>query len=408
MPEAALRDQSDVLSIEARLCGWMVETVLPFWSEKGINPRTGLSFERFNADGTPDLAAPQRVRVQFRQVYVLSYAQVLGWLPKGGEMAARLWDQTMKTFWRGDENGFVHILSADGQIADGRCDSYDHAFAMLSLTWLARATGEQRYFDQINRLLRFVDRQLADRNGHLRESRPDRMPRRQNPQMHWFEAMLALHESVGHPEGLRRAARFRDFFETQLFDKASGTLGEYFTESWQPVEGLDGTIVEPGHMAEWTWLLRMHERRAGLHPSALASALLDKALLSADPETGLLVDETDRALKPLRATRRSWLQTELAKAWLAEAEIGRAGAGDEARQALHALERHYLGTPFTAGWVDQLDEACQPVPGFVPTSTLYHIIVAIAEADRILGEGRSRPDLAKWDANPLFRQGAAE
>ncbi len=85
-----------------------------------------------------------------------------------------------------------------------------------------------------------------------------------------------------------------------------------------------------------------------------------------------------------RGTRRAWLQTELAKAWIAEAEGGRPGARDQALGALANLDRHFLRKPFREGWIDQLDEAGRPIPGPVPASTLYHIQVAIVEAHRVL------------------------
>src|SRR3712207_7919041 len=54
-----------------------------------------------------------------------------------------------------------------------------------------------------------------------------------------------------------------------------------------------------------------------------------------------------------RGTRRCWPQTELAKAWIAEAEAGSSQAAGKAREALSALAEHYLDRPFQGGWIDQ-------------------------------------------------------
>jgi mannose-6-phosphate isomerase len=332
----------------------------------------------------PDQAAPLRVRVQFRQIYCFAHAAVLGWYSQGAELAFQSWEATRKHFWDAENGGFRHILAADGSVVDGRRDSYDHAFAVLALSWLARATGEPAVRKALDELLAYVDVRLMDANGILLEGEPHRLPRRQNPQMHWFEAMLALQEAAGHPSAPERASRYRRFFETILFDRATGTLGEYFTEDWRFAPGPEGESVEPGHQAEWTWLLRSHERLAGLPRSEEASILLKTAIAASDPKLGLLVDETDRQLNVRKGTRRSWLQTELAKAWIAEAEVGRPGAHEQAIAALENLDRHYLRKPFVEGWVDQLDEAGLPIAGPVPASTLYHIQVAIIEADRVL------------------------
>ncbi len=372
-------------TIVSLLKHWLRDDVLPFWASAGRDARSGLFLERFIADRKPDLVAPLRVRVQFRQIYCLSHAAVLGWFPQGAEIALSAWEATCKHFWNAkDGGGFFHILSADGSFSDSRRDSYDHAFAILALSWLARATGERRLLDRLDELLAYIDARLTDADGILLEGDPHRLPRRQNPQMHWFEAMLAMHDALGHPQALERAARYRHFFETVLFDRSTGTLGEYFTQDFKPVPGEVGASVEPGHQAEWTWLLRSHERLAGRPASCEAAILLDAALATADPALGLLVDEADRANRVRRSTRRSWLQTELAKAWIAEAETGRPGAREQALVALSNLDRYFLHKPFNAGWIDQLDEAGRSIPGPVPASTLYHIQVAIMEADRVL------------------------
>jgi mannose-6-phosphate isomerase len=102
-----------------------------------------------------------------------------------------------------------------------------------------------------------------------------------------------------------------------------------------------------------------------------------------DPRTGLLVDEATRDGTIRRATRRSWLQTELAKAWIAQADRGVPGAYGKAVEALTVLRDSYLGQPFAEGWLDQRDGDGRAMPGPVSASTLYHIFVAIAEAERL-------------------------
>ncbi len=202
--------------------------------------------------------------------------------------------------------------------------------------------------------------------------------------MHWFEAMLALKENRSHASAAERLARARRLFD-RMFDAENGVIGEYFDDEWRPVEGAAGESVEPGHLAEWAWLLRQHERITGAKPRPLSTTLIDSARKSADPKSGILVDETDRTGAVRRGTRRIWLQTELIKAYLAEAEIKVPGAEKQARKAIAAMEEHYLHRPFREGWFDQLDDVLQPAPGPVQSSILYHIFVAAAETDRILG-----------------------
>jgi mannose/cellobiose epimerase-like protein (N-acyl-D-glucosamine 2-epimerase family) len=80
-----------------------------------------------------------------------------------------------------------------------------------------------------------------------------------------------------------------------------------------------------------------------------------------------------------------WPQTEIAKAWIAQAEGGDAGAAEQARAALWRLERHYLSHPVSGGWYDQFDRDGRSLVAAIPASSFYHVPCACAEADQVLG-----------------------
>jgi mannose-6-phosphate isomerase len=75
----------------------------------------------------------------------------------------------------------------------------------------------------------------------------------------------------------------------------------------------------------------------------------------------------------------------MAKAWIAQAEAGEAGAADEARLALARLERHYLCHPVAGGWYDQFDRDGASLVATIPASSFYHVLSAVAEAEQVLG-----------------------
>ncbi|WP_052214036.1 AGE family epimerase/isomerase [Belnapia sp. F-4-1] len=373
------------MSVERDLARWMKGTVLPYWATEGYDAAAGLFQERLFPDGRPDAGAVRRVRVQARQIYVYAHAAVIGWYPAGAGLALRTFDRLVGIAHAPDgQGGFAHSVTPEGQVVSPLRDAYDHAFLVLACAWLLRATGETRIRDVLEAVLGFVDARMTAADGSLLEGVPPSLPRRQNPQMHWYEAMLALMEA-GFPGAAERAARHRALFETRFYDAATGSLGEYFTDDWAPAPGLDGRILEPGHHAEWAWLLRRHQALAGLPHSPVAGDLLATAMRWVEPETGLLVDEVLRGGDVHRGTRRTWLQTELAKAWLSEAEFGSAGAAEQARRALAALDRYFLRRPVEAGWLDRVDEGGRPMPGLVPASALYHVFLVLAEAERVLG-----------------------
>lgn len=369
-----------------QLVTWMKRDALPFWSTKGWDTRRGGFHERFFFDGTADDLVLRRTRVQWRQIYVLAHASELGWCD-GLRLAFQGLERMLEKAWAPDgAPGFVHILAPDGSVAEDKRDAYDHAFAVLALSWLARTTGDAQVRALLDLVLSFCEEKLTDANGYLREALPEEFPRRQNPHMHMLEAMIAAVETISHPEAAMRATRYRRMLEKTFLDRATGLLLEYFDANWRPVVEDEASVVEPGHMAEWVWLVRKYERLFGQKASPIGTHLLGAALRAAEPRYGFLIDEIDSLQQVRRGSRRLWPQTELIKAWLAQYETGVDRADEAAETLIEHLMATYLSGPFAGGWYDSYNAAGEISIDTVPASTLYHIFVATAEADRLLGK----------------------
>ena len=257
---------------------------------------------------------------------------------------------------------------------------------MLALSWLARTTGDAQVRALLDLVLAFCEEKLTDANGYLREAIPDEFPRRQNPHMHMLEAMIAAVETISHPEAAMRATRYRRMLEKTFLDRSTGLLLEYFDANWRPVIEDEASVVEPGHMAEWVWLIRKYERLFGQKASPIGTHLLGAALRAAEPQYGFLIDEIDSLQQVRLGSRRLWPQTELIKAWLAQYETGVDRADEAAETLIEHLSATYLSGPFAGGWYDSYNAAGEISIDTVPASTLYHIFVATAEADRLLGK----------------------
>lgn len=373
-------------SVPARqLVNWFRRDALPFWSTKGWDSRRGGFHERFFFDGIADDLVERRTRVQWRQIYVLAHASELGW-HDGLRAAFRGLEFMLEKAWApGGAPGFAHVLAPDGAVTNAKRDSYDHAFAILALAWLTKATGDAQVRALLDLLLHYCEAAMTGEDGSLFEALPHELPRRQNPHMHMLEAMLAAVETVSHPEAAIRATRYRRMLESKFLDRETGLLAEFFDEEWNPVREEGAFIVEPGHLAEWVWLVRRYERIFGQKPSPLATHMLGAALRAAEPEYGFLIDEIDSFQQVRLPTRRLWPQTELIKAWLAQAETGVDRAGDAAETLIEHLMATYLSGPFPGGWYDRFDAAGAISVDTVPASSLYHLFVAAAEAERIIG-----------------------
>jgi len=287
--------------------------------------------------------------------------------------------------------GFVHLIHPDYSVADSRRDLYDHAFYRLScagMIGLSDAAPISSHGSDILSEIHTLMEQNRSANGGWSEiltALPPDDPqtvtptpfRRQNPHMHHFEAAMALYDVTHDPVYLDEARAIYGLFTRYFFDPDHYCIREFFTEGWTYASGDKGRSIEPGHAAEWVWLLSLYERRTGESTAPYAQALYDKICKT----DGFLNDEEDISGTVRRSTKRLWVQTELAKAHLAQFERGDARAGDRAAHTLADIETHYIEDRGT--WIDQIDADAHPIAKTIPTSTFYHIIGMIAEAVRI-------------------------
>jgi mannose/cellobiose epimerase-like protein (N-acyl-D-glucosamine 2-epimerase family) len=361
----------------------MIADALPLWADRGWDWSNGGFVERLDREGHADLAAPRRVRVQARQIYCFAKAAQLGWYPQGGAIARKGLEYLLAKAKSPDgQPGFVHVLAPDGAVLNSLRDTYDHAFVLLALAALYQLDGDAQVRAEIDSLMTFFDTELRSPDGGYAEGVPASLPRRQNPQMHVFEALIATFDATHDQAFQARAGDLFGLFIGNLYDGQKQVLGEYFEQDWSRIEPV---CVEPGHQAEWVWLLKGFERITGCPTAKHRGQLLASALRYRDAATGLLVDEGDAAGNISKHTRRCWPQTEIAKAWIAQAEAGEAGAADEARAALVRLQQHYLSHPVKGAWYDQFDCDGRSLVEAIPASSFYHVLCAVAEADRVLG-----------------------
>ncbi|MBN8974756.1 MAG: AGE family epimerase/isomerase, partial [Rhizobiales bacterium] len=277
--------------------------------------------------------------------------------------------------------GYISLLAPDGAVMSSVRDTYDHAFVLLALAAVYQFDRDAQVRAEIDSLLNFLDAGLRSSDGGYLEGVPPTLPRRQNPHMHLFEAMIALFDATRDVRFQNRAGEFFSLLLSHFYDPRTQVLGEYFEEDWSKIVPVS---VEPGHQAEWVWLLKGFERITSCPTGQYRSALLASAMRYRDPSTGCLVDEGNAVGAITRSSRRCWPQTELAKAWIAQAESGEGGAVDAAYAALHRLEKYYLRHPVAGGWYEHFDGNGHLICEAIPASSLYHILGAVIEADRVL------------------------
>jgi mannose/cellobiose epimerase-like protein (N-acyl-D-glucosamine 2-epimerase family) len=372
----------------ARLKRWVVDEALPLWGETGFDAPRGSFVERLTFEGSPLLSAPRRAMVQARQIYVFSHAALLGWRPEGKAAALEAAHRLIDRYHGVDgSHGWVFSVHPDGAIHDAKRDFYAHSFALFGLAWAYKLSPEPRFLAAALDTLNVLDQHFESPTGGYHTALPGvASQREQNPHMHLFEAMLAWFEATGREMFLARAAELYGMMAARFFQHKTGILAEYFDGSWNPRDGIDGRICEPGHHFEWSWLLRRYAALSGRGDSPVAHALKAFGDRYGYDFEGFVVDQLLDDGRVHRTSRRCWPHTEAIKAEVAAAETGDGQAPARAAHAIDRLMGAFLGRPVAGGWIDHVDATGAPIVDSMPASTLYHVFLAAAEADRVWGD----------------------
>ncbi len=374
--KAALRQRAQ----QAR--AWLFEHALPVWWERGFDRNAKCFHERIALDGAPQAELPRRVRVQARQTVVYARAGALGWQGPWREAVETGADILLSRALRPD-GGTRHMLDPTGAPSDERRDLYDLAFVLFALAESARALGNRAdLIAAAESLIAWAEANWAHPAGGFHEgdvtSTP---PRRQNPHMHMFEALLALHEATGDAPHLQRATNIAHLFRDKFFDAKHGALPEYFDDAWRPDADV---IVEPGHHFEWSWLLHKWSTAAGGKLGAIAERLrVHGEVYGVDPTTAAVFDEVHADGRPRTQTSRLWPHTERIKANVMRFERTRdPEAAHAACQAFDMLMR-YCDTPTKGLWRDRRTHGGGFIEEAAPASSFYHIMFACDELIRV-------------------------
>lgn len=363
---------------------WLFEHALPFWSSVGLNPKGGF-VEHFDLDARPVDPGYTRTRVQARQIFVFSYAELLGFA--GARAAAdHGYELIAKAAWLGPDKGWARRITPEGAVVDATPDLYDLAFVLFALGWRYRATGDKACIAIAHQTLDFIDRHMRHpAGGFVNALEPDNGQRLQNPHMHMLEAAQALYEA--HPEErfAALAGELAGLFATRFFDPQSNTLAEYFEQDWQRAAGDAGRITEPGHQFEWSWILCHNQRlfRREDLTKTIRGLIGFATEHGVDPQTGLTYDQVRDDGVLLAGSSRCWPQTERLKAELARAEFLGETRPDAISKVLDNLFTRYLSRSPRGTWNEHFDAQGRLSADKIPSSTLYHVSLALFELLRL-------------------------
>lgn len=342
---------------------WINKNALPLWADIGVDVATGTVWEALDHDGVPCADLIRRLRVQARQAYCFAMSED----PGHRALALQLFRFAMDSGFDPETGNLAANLSPDVRIVSAPHDLYDLAFMLLAAAALTEAGFDIQ--SDLKRLEVELTKLKALRGWY--ENMDHGLPRRQNPHMHLFEAATALYRVTGSVCFRSVAEECLSLFQ-DVFLTPDGVLLEYFDADWQALVG-EEQVVEPGHMAEWIYLIDRYEDATG-QSSGVPLEALYAAVLSRRDAFNLLPDRSD----PQSNTRRLWPQTEFLKAALAMQK--RYVVADEAAKPeviLLKIWQEYLEAVVPGGWYDSRSSEGELLSVNMPASTFYHILVAL-------------------------------
>lgn len=384
-PRADTQAQLKRAAVGART--WLFEHALPLWWERGFDRNAGCFYERLALDGTA-VVLPRRIRVQARQTAVYAMAGRIGWQGPwraATEAGARV---LLERGLRAD-GGTRHLLDSAGAPLDDRRDLYDLAFVVFALAQAAQSLGNRPdLIAAAENLVQWADTNWAHPEDGFREGDiTPTPPRRQNPHMHMFEALLALHDATGNAAHLERANVIADLFRAKLFDHGHSALPEYYDDAWRPLPGEDGEICEPGHQFEWSWLLHHADKRGGRGGRGggdIAEKLrIHGEIYGVELGSDAVYDEVFLDGRARKTTSRLWPHTERLKANLARFELTRDPEAARAALAAFDMIMRYCDVPTRGLWHDRRLPDGSFVDEAAPASSFYHVMLAMAELIRV-------------------------
>ena len=346
---------------------WLVGSALPLWAENGVDAGRGLFHEALSVEGRP-VELPRRARAQARQAFVFATAASEGFGSDYAVVAQQGYRRFVEVYRRPD-GLFLRRASGEGVPLGDEADIYDQAFVLLAMAALHALAPADGYPEDAARLLGALQARRTPAGG-FRESVPH--PYQANCHMHLFESALAWEEAGGGAQWAGLADEIASLALSRFIEPASGALREFFDAQWTAATGEDG-LVEPGHQFEWAWLLeRWGRARADRAAVAAAGRLYANGLKGVDAGRNVAMNAVWEDFSVRDADARLWPQTERLKAALV------LGTDAEALSAAEGLAQ-YLATPARGVWRDKLRADGGFVDEPAPTTSLYHLMVAILE-----------------------------
>jgi len=333
-------------------CDWFHKAILEevaHWRAATVTP-SGFLRPSLDREWQPTGRQTATLVSQSRLIYVLATGWELTRDEAYLEAVTKGADFLLEHFRDPEHGGFFYSASPDGEVLDNSKDSYGHAFVIFGLAHAARVTGEERFREAALQTWSEMKAHLRDKAGFIRpratrDFSQVRSTNSQNPMMHLFEALLALHDVTGSEEVFNDAKSLAEAIFRKLFQEEEGYLPELFDEHWKPLPADRRGYIELGHQFEWAFLLsRAVEKGFSEDWLDIGDRLLDYGLeVGYDADEGGIFSRGDYEGNARPGPKGWWEQAELLRALAHYAVLReRDDVWDAFAQSLKFVQRNFI------------------------------------------------------------------
>lgn len=334
----------------------------------------------------PLAAQPGYLTEQARLIYAMAIGYEVTKDKRYLNAATRGADFMLTHFKDPLHGGFYLRVDMNGKVISSAKNTYAHAFALFALSNVARVTGDEHYRTAALQTWQDIDTGLRHPGGGFYGELPRNFARpadgansalSQNPLMHMFEALLALHDATQSPIAQKGAKNLADFVVYRLLvGTADGGayIPEWYNHGWQPLPNREkGGYVDLGHQFEWSHMLMAADRHglAGVYEPT-ARRLLQFAVKTGYDEaeggiyTKMYPDGT------VEHDKFWWQQAEGLRAFMAAAtSTGQQDMWRRYEQTLRFVQTQFVDTK-NGGWYPRARKQCGGCPDDQPDP--YHMV----------------------------------
>jgi len=258
-------DSKIVMEFKNRVQKELDEDIVPFWSQRAIDPKGGF-IGRMNNDGVIDEKAPKGLILNTRILWTFSSLYVFEKKQEHLALAKRAYDYVMEYFWDKDNGGMYLLLDWTGKPIDNQKLVYGQGFGIYSLSEYYRASGDKDAIAKAMELFGLLEKFVWDKQYKGYFEKYDRdwtksktqqlssgdmaAPKSMNTSLHMLEGIANLYDVNKDELVGQRVGEMLDIFADYILHPYGTYCQLFFDENWYP----KSQMISFGHDIETAWL----------------------------------------------------------------------------------------------------------------------------------------------------------